>query len=82
MITSHSIDQHPNGVTMPIHSTKPAQFRPRPEDYGSGPAELRPTGEGGNVSSRLAAVIGPNGLLATALLLSAVLVGLTTAALN
>jgi hypothetical protein len=67
---------------MPIHSTKPALFRPRPEDHGSGPAELTPTGEGGNASSRLAAKIGPNGLLAAALLLSAVLVGLTTAALN
>ncbi|WP_433832680.1 hypothetical protein ACQP2E_16755 [Actinoplanes sp. CA-015351] len=31
------------------------------------------------MSSRLAAVIGPNGLLAAALLLSAVLVGLVTA---
>jgi hypothetical protein len=39
-------------------------------------------GEGGNVRSRLAALIGANGLLATALLLSAVLVGLTTAILN
>jgi hypothetical protein len=39
-------------------------------------------GEGGNVRPRLAALIGTNGLLATALLLSAILVGLTTALLN
>jgi hypothetical protein len=34
------------------------------------------------VWSRIAAMIGPNGLLATALLLSATLVVLATAALN
>lgn len=67
---------------MPIASMKPAFCRPRPDDHGFGPAERRPTGEGGNASSRLVATIGPNGLLAAALLLSAVLVGLTTAALN
>jgi hypothetical protein len=67
---------------MPIPSMKPAFSRPRSDDHGFGRAELRPTGEGGNASSRLVTTVGPNGLLAAALLLSAVLVGLTTAALN
>jgi len=67
---------------MPIHSPKLVLSRPRPETCGSGPAVRGPGGEGGNASSRLAAVIGPNGLLAAALLLSAILVGLATAALN
>jgi hypothetical protein len=82
MVTSRSIDHHSDGIAMPLHSMKPAFSRPRPDDHGFGPAELRPTGEGGNASSSLVATIGPNGLLAAALLLSAVLVGLTTAALH
>lgn len=60
---------------MPIHSPRPVLSRPRPEASGPG-------GEGGNTSSRLVALIGPNGLLAAALLLSAILVGLATAVLN
>jgi len=57
---------------------KPALSRPRPE-VRSTPG---PGGEGGNRSSRLATMIGSNGLLAVALLLSATLVALTTAALR
>jgi hypothetical protein len=66
---------------MPIHSPKPGLSRPRPEtcEPGTGGGS---GGEGGNASSRLAAMMGPNGLLAAALLLSAILVGLATAALN
>lgn len=67
---------------MPVHSPKPVFSRPRPEPCGSCSAAPRPGGEGGNAPSRLAAAIGPNGLLAAALVLSAILVGLTTAALN
>jgi hypothetical protein len=69
-VTLRSIDQYAEAI-----------IRPRPEICGSGQAPA-PGGEGGNVSSRLATLIGPNGLLATALLLSAIFVGLATAALN
>lgn len=57
-----------------------ALSRPRPEAYDS--ASPGPGGEGGNVRPRLAMILGVNGLLAMALLLSAVLVGLATAVLN
>lgn len=69
-------------ITMPIHSPRLAVSRPRPEACDSEPANRGPGGEGGNASARLAAMIGPKGLLAAALLLSAILVGLTTVALN
>ncbi|RAK29863.1 hypothetical protein B0I29_117189 [Actinoplanes lutulentus] len=65
---------------MPIHSSvRLALSRPRPKGPHASPGGSESTGEGGNMSSRLAAVIGPNGLLAAALLLSAALVGLVTA---
>lgn len=55
------------------------QKRPRPEPCGG--AGRGPGGEGGNRPPRLPAAVGPNALLAAALLLSATLIGLTTAAL-
>jgi hypothetical protein len=66
------------------HLQRPTVSRPRPETCGSSFTETAagPGGEGGNWSARLAATVGPNALLATALSLSAVLVGLTTAALR
>jgi hypothetical protein len=67
---------------MPIHTLRPVLTRPRPETCAPGRVTRGPGGEGGNVWSRIAAMIGPNGLLATALLLSATLVVLATAALN
>jgi hypothetical protein len=67
---------------VPIISLKTTFSRPRPSHCDLSQGGPPSTGEGGNVSSRLAAMIGPNGLLAAALLLSAVLVGLATAALN
>ncbi|WP_213009201.1 hypothetical protein [Paractinoplanes toevensis] len=67
---------------MQIHSPKTVLSRPRPEACRSGRNSPGSGGEGGNTSSRLAAMIGPNGLLAAALLLSAILVGLATVALN
>ena len=68
-------------VVMPILLPKPALSRPRPEAYGSVTTAEAPGGEGGNASSRLAAMIGARGLLAVALTLSATLIGLTAAAL-
>jgi hypothetical protein len=65
-------------IAMLTDPHKPALSRPRPE-VRSGRA---PGGEGGNRSSRLAAMIGSNSLLAVALLLSATLVALTTAVLR
>jgi hypothetical protein len=70
-----SIDQYAEASGMPMHLLKPAFTRPRP-------AAHRPGGEGGNASSGLVTMIGLNGLLAAALLSSAILVGLATAALN
>lgn len=67
---------------MPILLPKPVLSRPRPEAYGPAPAEAAPGGEGGNSSSRLAAIIGVRGLLAVALTLSGSLVMLATAALS
>jgi hypothetical protein len=81
-VTLHSIDPYPEAIIMPIQSPKAVLTRPRPEICGSGKAAPGRGGEGGNASSRLATMIGPNGLLAAALLLSAILVGLATAALN
>ena len=76
------IDPLAEAVIMRIPSPGPALTRPRPEKPGSGPVTLMMGGEGGNARSRLTAMIGTNGLLATALLLSAILVGLTAAVLN
>jgi hypothetical protein len=65
------------------HLQKPTVSRPRPEASGRfDPTSNEPGGEGGNRSARLAAIVGPNALLAMALLLSALLVGLATAALR
>jgi hypothetical protein len=68
---------------MLVHLQRPSVSRPRPETYGGlGEIASGPGGEGGNSWSRLAATVGPNALLAAALVLSATLVGLTTAALH
>ena len=66
---------------MPLLSLRPTLSRPRPDNRQSGAEGSGPTGEGGNVSYRVAAMIGSNGLLVTAILLSALLIGAATTAI-
>lgn len=68
---------------MSAHVPRPILSRPRPEGGDTTPGTGG--GEGGNrrgAPPRLATLMGPNGLLAAALVLSVVLVALATAALN
>jgi hypothetical protein len=65
---------------MLAHLQKPTVARPRPEGWAAiAEVSVDEGGEGGNRSAR---TVGPNVLLAAAILLSAVLVAVATAALQ